>query len=246
MREPALELRAVSKNFGGLRACQDITFSVESGERHLILGPNGAGKTTLFNVVSGDLDASGGEIRCFGREVSRLAPHARARLGIARTYQILTLFESSTVLHNVMLALAGVRRGRLHPARRFGAGGALREEARSVLGGIELGHLAESRVSECSYGDKRRLEIALAIAQKPRLMLLDEPLAGLSPQERGMVAALLRAIDRATTVVLIEHDMDVALDVADNLTLLNFGRHVLSGPKQAVVDDPRTKEVYLA
>ena len=246
MNEPALELRAVSKHFGGLRACQDITFSVEKGERHLILGPNGAGKTTLFNMISGDLPVSSGQINCFGSSVVKLTPHARARLGMARTYQILTLFESSTVIHNVMLALSGVRAGRMNPVKTFGSGVQLRSEAASVLDGLGLARLSSARVSECSYGDKRRLEIALAIAQKPRLMLLDEPLAGLSPEERMTVAALLQGIDRDTTVVLIEHDMDVALDLADNLTLLNFGRHVLSGTKQSVVDDPRTREVYLA
>ena len=242
----ALELVDVSKSFGGLKACQDIGFSVASGERHLILGPNGAGKTTLFNMISGDLPVSAGTIRCFGQDVAGLPPHARAQLGMARTYQILTLFESSSVLHNVMLAVSGVRAGRLNPLKAFDADAGLREDSIRVLAELGLEDLAASRVSECSYGDKRRLEIALALAQKPRLMLLDEPLAGLSVEERGRVAQLLKGISRETTVVLIEHDMDVALGLADNLTLLNFGRHVLSGPKDAVVNDPRTKEVYLA
>jgi len=245
MTEPALQLKHVCKRFGGLRATQDVSLSIEGGERHLILGPNGAGKTTLFNLIAGDLKPTSGMIKVFGVEVSAQPVHARTRIGLARTYQILTLFERSSVQHNVMLALQGVREGKWNPLRSFTDDKQLQGRALSMLEGLGLERLASTKVSECSYGDKRRLEIALALAQSPRLLLLDEPLAGLSRQERTLVAKLLAGISRETTVVMIEHDMDVALDLADTVTLLNFGQCVLSGPKAAVVSHPLTKEVYL-
>lgn len=245
MSEAALELSHVCKRFGGLRATQDVTLKIAAGDRHLILGPNGAGKTTLFNLIAGDISPTSGEIKVFGAQVTHQSVHARTRIGLARTYQILTLFEHSSVLHNVMLALQGVRAGRWNPVRNFMGDEQLQRSAQSVLEGLGLQRLATSLVSECSYGDKRRLEIALALAQKPRLLLLDEPLAGLSRQERSLVAKLLSAITRETTVVMIEHDMDVALDLADTVTLLNFGHLVLSGSKESVLADPLTKEVYL-
>lgn len=246
MTECALQLTTVCKRFGGLHVTQDVSLSIQAGDRHLLLGPNGAGKTTLFNLIAGDLGPNSGSIRLFGQEISRKSVHARTRLGLARTYQILTLFEQSSVMHNVMLALQGVQAGRWNPIQNFHSNRALEKPAHRVLDELGLRSIASAQVSECSYGDKRRLEIALALAQRPRVILLDEPLAGLSRHERQLVAGLLASISRDTTMIMIEHDMDVALDLADTITLLNYGQVVVSGAKAAVIADPRTKEVYLA
>jgi branched-chain amino acid transport system ATP-binding protein len=241
--DPALKIEHLKKSFGGLPAINDVSLQVEPGERRLIIGPNGAGKTTLFNLVTGDLSRDAGTIRLFGDEVSRLAPHRRAHRGLARTYQIITLFPRDTLEHNIALSLLGLSSTRLN------AFGGVRPElyakAREVLGLVGLDALAERRVSEVSYGDRRRLEIAMALAQKPKVLLLDEPLAGLSREERASVKRLIGEIPREVTVVMIEHDMDTALDMAERITVLHYGRVIVEGTRAEVVADPKTREVYL-
>ena len=242
---PALEIAGLRKAFGGLPATNNVSLAVMPGERRLIMGPNGAGKTTLFNLITGDLAADSGTIRILGQDVSRLLPYQRAHLGMARTYQIITLFGKDTLEHNVVLSLLGlspVRWNTFRPLARFDS---LREEARRVLGRVGLERLAARPIGEVSYGERRRVEIAMALAQNPRLLLLDEPFAGLSHEERAQLKALVVAIPREVTVVLIEHDMDTALDLAEQITVLHYGSVIVEGTRAEVVANPKTREVYL-
>jgi branched-chain amino acid transport system ATP-binding protein len=240
----ALQIRDLKKAFGGLPAINGISLEVAPGERRLIIGPNGAGKTTLFNLVTGDLRADAGEIFLFEEKIEKLSTHRRAHRGLARTYQIITLFPKDTLEHNIVLALLGLSRLRWNFFASFEKK-ALHEEARQVLARVGLEHLAARPLSEVSYGEKRRVEIAMALAQKPRLLLLDEPLAGLSREERATVKALIAAIPRDVTVVMIEHDMDTALDMAERITVLHYGSVIVEGTRAEVVADPKTREVYL-
>jgi len=242
---PALAVAGLRKAFGGLPATNDVSFEVMPGERRLIIGPNGAGKTTLFNLITGDLRLDGGAIRVFGRDVSRLRPHQRAHCGLARTYQIITLFPHDTLEHNVALSLLGLARTRWSMFRPLASHTELYAEARRTLGLVGLEHLAARTVGEVSYGERRRVEIAMALAQRPKLLLLDEPFAGLSGEERVSVGALIASIPRATTVVMIEHDMDTALDLAERITVLHYGRVIVEGTRAEVVAHPTTREIYL-
>ena len=242
---PALEITGLKKAFGGLPATNNVSLAVMPGERRLIIGPNGAGKTTLFNLITGDLAADAGTIRLFGQDASRLLPYERAHLGMARTYQIITLFGKDTLEHNVVLSLLGLSPVRWNTFRPLAGFGSLREEARRVLQRVGLEHLAARPIGEVSYGERRRVEIAMALAQNPRLLLLDEPFAGLSREERVQLKALVTAIPREVTVVLIEHDMDTALDLAERITVLHYGSVIVEGTRTEVVADPKTREVYL-
>ena len=241
----ALQLERLKKSFGGLPAMNDVSLEVSPGERRLIIGPNGAGKTTLFNLITGDLVRDSGTIRLFGDEVSRLKPHQRAHRGIARTYQIITLFPKDTLQHNIVLSLLGLRKFRWDAFRPLARYASVQQEARDVLKLVGLEHLAERPIGEVAYGEKRRLEIAMALAQKPRLLLLDEPLAGLSREERATVKDLVSRIPRDVTVVMIEHDMDTALDLADRITVLHYGSVIVEGTRAEIIADPKTREVYL-
>ncbi len=186
-----------------------------------------------------------GTIRLFGEEVAHLKPHQRAHRGLARTYQIITLFAQDTLEHNLVLALLGLKRLRWSAFRPLANEAGLREEAREMLKVMGLDHLAHRRISELAYGEKRRAEIAMALAQKPKLLLLDEPLAGLSREERVNVMQLVAGISREVTLVMIEHDMDSALELAERITLLHYGSVIVEGTRAEVVSDPRTREVYL-
>ncbi|MET0258859.1 MAG: ABC transporter ATP-binding protein [Methylobacterium sp.] len=242
---PALEITGLDRFFGGLPAVKGVSMQVEAGERRLLLGPNGAGKTTLFNLIAGDLPPTGGSIHLFGQDVTGAKPNRRTQLGLSRTYQIITLFSKNTLAHNVVMSLNGLRRDRFDPIGSFRGRPELWERARHVLSLVGLGSLADRRVSETSYGERRRLEIAMALAQEPKLLLLDEPLAGLSANERNDVRAVLEAIPRTVTIIMIEHDMDVALAFADRITVMQRGQVVVEGSRAEVVADPRTREVYL-
>jgi branched-chain amino acid transport system ATP-binding protein len=240
----ALQIANLKKSFGGLPAINDVSFEVAAGERRLIIGPNGAGKTTFFNLITGDLARDAGSIRLLGREVSRLAPHRRAHLGLARTYQIITLFPKDSLEHNVALSLLGLSKARWNSFASLQKY-SFYESARQVLAQVGLEALARRPLAEVPYGDQRRVEIAMALAQRPKLLLLDEPLAGLSREERVAVKQLIAAIPRDVTVVMIEHDMDTALDMAERITVLHYGRVIVEGTRAEVVADPRTREVYL-
>jgi len=242
---PALELRGLHKSFGGLPAASDVSLSVEPGERRLLMGPNGAGKTTLFNLITGELRPDAGSIRLFGEEIARLPAHRRVRRGMARTYQIITLFPKDTLAHNVVLSLLGMSPARWNPLAPLARRADLYARARGVLARVGLEQLAERPLAQLSYGERRRVEIAMALAQNPRLLLLDEPLAGLSREERAAIQALLAGIPREITVVMIEHDMDTALAFAERITLLHYGKVIVEGTRAEVVAHPRTREVYL-
>src|SRR5947199_1226918 len=242
---PALEIVNLKKRFGGLPATRDVSLTVMPGERRLIIGPNGAGKTTLFNLITGDLTPDAGSVKLFGQELLGSPTQNRVHLGLARTYQILTLFPKETLIHNVVLGLLGLHRLRWNPWTFLSSQRHLYDAAREALTLVGLGASADRTVAETSYGDRRRLEVAMALAQKPRVLLLDEPLAGLSQEERSQVRELLAKVPRDVTIVMIEHDMDSALAFAERITLLHYGEVIVEGTRAQVVADPRTKEVYL-
>jgi branched-chain amino acid transport system ATP-binding protein len=241
----ALAVSGLGHAFGGLRALDDVSFEVAEGERLVILGPNGAGKTTLFNLVTGLLTPTAGRITLLGRDVTRLATHRRARLGLGRTFQVTTLFPRLTVLESVLLAVQGADGARftLHrPLSRFPR---LFARAERLLGEWSLAGRGDVPTRELSYGEQRQLELLLAMAAGPRVLLLDEPTAGLSPAETASVADMIRRLPREVTILLIEHDMDVALELAERLIVLHYGRVVAAGPRDEIKRDPRVAEIYL-
>jgi len=241
----ALTVAGLAKSFGGLRVTDGVDLVIDPGERRLIIGPNGAGKTTLFNQITGEIAPDTGSVTLFGRDITRVPCRRRAHLGMARTYQIITLFPQDTILHNVTLALLGLSPLRWNPFATLARRRDLAERGRAALARVGLDHIAERPLAQTSYGERRRVEIAMALAQEPKVLLLDEPFAGLSIDERRDVQRLLMAIPRDVTLVMIEHNMDVALDLADRITLLHFGKVIVEGTRAEVVADPRTREVYL-
>ena len=240
----ALELRGVTKLFGALSAIADITMTVEAGERRAVLGSNGAGKTTLFNCVTGDFLPSSGTIRLFGEDVTEFPAHERIRRGLRRTYQISLLFGGLSVADNVYLACRGVSRNRfslLRPRR----GDPLLTRSEELIEAVHLTDVRQKLVSELSYGQQRQLEIALALAGAPRLILFDEPAAGLSPAERRELVALLRGLPAHMSFVLIEHDLDIALRVVERVTVMHNGRVLRHGTPEQVENDAQVQAIYM-
>jgi len=244
-RGPALALTGVAKSFDGLRAVAGVSLAVAAGERRAIIGPNGAGKTTLFSLISGETLPSEGRIEVFGRDVTRLPPHRRAYLGLARTYQITNLFPRLPVLANCVLAAQALLPMKLHLHRNLRRYPAVLARARAVLDAVGLADKARATARDLSHGEQRQLEIALALAGSPRILLLDEPTAGLSPAESALMTTLLKALDRAITVLVIEHDMDVAFQLADRITVLHYGQVVAEGERQEVTANPLVRDIYL-
>jgi branched-chain amino acid transport system ATP-binding protein len=240
-----LDFAEVVVAFGALRAVDGVTFAVPRGERRAIIGPNGAGKTTLFNATTGVLAPTRGRIMFGGRDITRLPPHRRAALGIARTFQITNLFPTLTVSENVALAVRALS------SRKFSLAGSPRPDGKEAaqidqaLGAVRLSGRAAAPVRDLSYGEQRQLELALALAANPRLLLLDEPAAGLSPAERTMVGDIIRVLRRDLTLVLIEHDMDLALGLVDRVTCMHEGRILAEGTPDVIRRDARVQEVYL-
>ncbi|HVL22313.1 MAG TPA: ABC transporter ATP-binding protein [Amaricoccus sp.] len=240
----ALELRGVTKLFGALAALTDVTLSVRPGERRAVLGSNGAGKTTLFNCVTGDFLPTSGTIRLFGEDVTRFPAHERIRRGLRRTYQISLLFGGLPVIDNVYLACRGVSRGRfslLRPRRND----ALVQSATELVHAVRLDGVRDTMVADLSYGQQRQLEIALALAGAPRFILFDEPAAGLSPTERRELVAILTSLPRHIGYIIIEHDMDVALRVAESVSMMHNGRIFKEGRPEEIESDPEVQELYL-
>ena len=240
----ALELRGVTKMFGALAAISDVTLTVRPGERRAVLGSNGAGKTTLFNCITGDFLPTSGTIRLFGEDVTTFPAHERIRRGLRRTYQISLLFTGLSVADNVYLACRGVSRGRfslLRPRR----GDPLLVRATELVDAVRLSPFRDRLVSELSYGQQRQLEIALALAGAPRFILFDEPAAGLSPTERAELIAILTGLPGHMGFIIIEHDMDVALRVAESVTMMHNGRVFKEGTPQEIETDPEVQELYL-
>ncbi len=240
----ALELRGVTKMFGALSAIADVTMTVGPGERRAVLGSNGAGKTTLFNCVTGDFNPTSGTIRLFGEDVTRFPAHERIRRGLRRTYQISLLFGGLSVVDNVYLACRGVSRNRFSLIRPF-RGDALVGRADELIEAVHLASARDTLVSELSYGQQRQLEIALALAGAPRLILFDEPAAGLSPTERAELVAILNGLPGHIGYIIIEHDMDVALRVAERVTMMHNGRIFKEGTPEEIESDPEVQELYL-
>jgi branched-chain amino acid transport system ATP-binding protein len=242
---PALSLAGVTKAFGGLHAVDGVSLAVQPGERRALIGPNGAGKTTLFSLISGEQPPTSGRITLFGRDVTRLPPHRRAALGLSRTYQITNLFPRLSALDNCLLAVQALLPVKLHPHRAAERYPALFERARHGLEAVGLLDKADEVVRNLSHGEQRQLEIALALAGSPRLLLLDEPTAGLAPAESQLMTALLKRLDPAITLLVIEHDMDVAFALTDRITVLHYGKVVADGHARDVRADPLVREIYL-
>jgi len=243
--ELALRLEGVTRDFGGLRAVDGVSLEVRRGERHALIGPNGAGKTTLFNLISGALPVTAGTISLFGRDVTGTRAHVRAGQGLARTFQITNLFPDLTVLENCTLAVQARTPARFAMLRPVGAFAALQARARGTLESVGLAGVGDAPVKNLSHGEQRQLEIALALAGRPRVLLLDEPTAGLSPAESRLMAGLLARLDPAITVLMIEHDMDIALELSARVTVLHYGRVIADGPREAIRADPQVRGIYL-
>jgi len=240
----ALELQGVSRRFGGLRAVQDVSLSLAPGERRAIIGPNGAGKTTLFNVIAGDLRPTSGVIRFYGDDITHLPPHERIRRGIARTYQTPLVFPRLSVLDNLYLAVRGVRPWRMS-LRRPRATDPEMAQARQLAEQVGLGDAIHALAGALAHGQQRQLELGMALAASPKLLLLDEPAAGLARAERQRLTELLLGIDRAVTLIIIEHDMEVALRVAERVTIMDRGRILTEGSPDEIRADQRVHDIYL-
>jgi len=231
--------------FGALRAVDGVTMSVPPGQRRAIIGPNGAGKTTLFNVATGVIRPTHGRIVFDGEDITSLPPHRRARLGISRTFQITNLFPTLAVADNMALAVRGLTPRKFS---LFGSPALDGQEAARIagaLGAVRLVDRANAPVKELSYGEQRQLEIALALVSHPRILLLDEPAAGLSPSERTMVGDIIRSLPRDLTVMLIEHDMDLALGLVDRVTCMHEGRILAEEAPDTIRRNALVQEVYL-
>jgi branched-chain amino acid transport system ATP-binding protein len=241
----ALRLSDVSKSFEGLHAVDGVSLAVAAGERRAIIGPNGAGKTTLFSLISGETRPTEGRILFFGRDVTHLPPRRRAALGLSRTYQITNLFPRLTALENCLLAVQALTRAKLHLHRALSRYTDHFARARSVLEAVGLQGKEDEVAHNLSHGEQRQLEIALALAGAPKLLLLDEPTAGLSPAESHMMTALLKKLDPAITMLVIEHDMDVAFELTDRITVLHYGKVIADGVGHEVKANPLVQEIYL-
>ena len=240
----ALELRGVTKMFGALAAISDITLTVRPGERRAVLGSNGAGKTTLFNCITGDFLPTSGTIRLFGEDVTQFPAFERIRRGLRRTYQISLLFGGLTVADNVYLACRGVSRNRFSLLRPR-IGDVLVARAHELIEAVHLTAARDTMVANLSYGQQRQLEIALALAGAPRFVLFDEPAAGLSPTERADLVAILTNLPSHIGFIIIEHDMDVALRVAESVTMMHNGRIFKEGSPTEIENDAEVQELYL-
>ena len=240
----ALELRGVSRLFGALAALSDITMTVRPGERRAVLGSNGAGKTTLFNCITGDFLPTSGTIRLFGEDVTGFPAHERIRRGLRRTYQISLLFGGLSVFDNIYLACRGVSRRRFSFVRPRPDDATL-EQAGRIMSAVRLEGRAEALVAELSHGEQRQLELALALAGAPRFILFDEPAAGLSPHERRELVGILTALPAHIGYIIIEHDLDIALRVAQRVTMMHNGRILKEGTPEEIESDPEVQEIYL-
>jgi branched-chain amino acid transport system ATP-binding protein len=241
----ALAVENISKNFGGVAALANVSLDIGQGERYVLLGPNGAGKTTLFHTISGAIMPSTGRITLFGLDITRLRPDRRARLGLARTFQVTNLFPRLTVLDSLLLALGGAGGHRLQLIGSMSTYRRQYDRVQELLDQWGLAGMERRIVRTLSYGQQRQLEIALALAGKPRLLLLDEPTAGLSPAETSRAVAMVHALPRDMTIVMIEHDMDVAFELADRIAVMHQGRLIAEGDKVAIRANQQVADIYL-
>src|SRR5438105_1982493 len=240
-----LELRAVSKRFGGVVATDDVTLEVTQGEVHALIGPNGAGKTTLIGQVSGVLATDSGRILFNAADITRLPAHARVAAGLARSYQITSIFRRFTVLDNLALAVQARSGSSFHFWRPARAERALFDEARAIAGEIGLSARVDAVAATLAHGEQRALEVGLALATRPQLVLLDEPMAGMGPQESQAMIALIAKMRAQVTVLLVEHDMDAVFRLANRISVLVNGRLIATGAPQAIRADPAVRKAYL-
>jgi branched-chain amino acid transport system ATP-binding protein len=242
--EPILRLRGVGRRFGGVAAVRDVDLDVAHGDRRAILGPNGAGKTTLFNVISGDIPATSGTIEFLGEDVGLVPAAERTKRGMGRTYQKSRLFLGMSVEDNLYLAVLGTRAGHLR-LRRTSADTEMRERARELAETVGLTDKLGALVGNLSHGEQRQLEVGMARAVDPTLMLLDEPASGLSRGERIALTDLLLQLDPKITLILIEHDMDVALRIATSVTMMHDGQKIVEGTPDEIRTNEQVLELYL-
>lgn len=240
----ALVLAGVTRSFGALRAVDDVSLTVAAGERRAILGANGAGKTTLFNAITGDFPPTAGSIRFFGEDVTELPPYERIRKGLRRTYQSSLLFRELSVRDNLFLAVRGMARGR-YSFRRASPRHASCVATQELLERARLTHIADETVANLAHGQQRQLEIGMALAGAPRLILFDEPAAGLSPAERRELVTLLTSLPSHMAFVIIEHDLDIALKVVERVTVMHNGRVLKEGTPSEIENDAQVQAIYM-
>jgi branched-chain amino acid transport system ATP-binding protein len=241
----ALRVERLSKKFGGVEALKDVTFAVETGEKLAIIGPNGAGKTTLLNVLNGQHSANSGHIYFMGRDITHLSVYKRAHLGMARAFQSSTLFPSMSVLNNLLLALHGMRPSRRHVFRSFKTYTEYGSEAERQLRSVNLWEKKDDMVSDLSHGEQKRLEIAMSLALAPKLLLLDEPSAGLTTGESTDVAAILRNLGPTITILIVAHDMDLVFGIADHIMVLHYGEVLCRGTPDDVQCNVKVRQIYI-
>jgi branched-chain amino acid transport system ATP-binding protein len=241
----ALVVNNLTKDFGGLSAVNNVSFKVEEGEHMAIIGPNGAGKTTLFNLLSGQMPPSSGQILFFGQDITRLPSYHRIHLGMARSFQIASLFLSLSVLHNTRLALQGIKPSRFQMFRSANSYRSIHAKAEELLKSMDLWEKRNEPVNSISYGEQRKLEIALSLAAEPKLLLLDEPSCGLTASESADITSRIRALGEKITVVLVAHDMDLVFGVAQRIMVLHYGELIIDGSCDKIRNDPKVKEIYM-
>lgn len=245
MKQTVLRTESLVKRYGGLLVTDNVSLDIEPGELHAVIGPNGAGKTTLINELSGELEPSEGKVIFSGKDVTGFPIHRRARMGLVRSYQITSIFEAFTVLENVVLSAMGATR------HAFGFWRPMLKDARFVSAAQEalaeagLGERAHVAAAELAYGERRQLELAMALAAKPKFLLLDEPMAGMSVQESSAVIALLKRLKGAYSILLIEHDMEAVFALADRISVLVYGRVMFTGTPDEIRENPEVKAIYL-
>src|SRR5687767_10469999 len=240
-----LQLSGVSKRFGGVVATDEVSLEVAAGEVHALIGPNGAGKTTLIGQISGSVATDRGAIRFLGEDITRLRQHQRVARGLARSYQITSIFKRFSVLDNLALAVqarSGSSFSFWHPVASEGA---LFEEARSLASQIGLGNKAEATAATLAHGEQRALEVGLALATRPKLVLLDEPMAGMGPEESARMISLIGRVRAKVTVLLVEHDMDAVFRLADRITVMVNGRVIATGSPEQIRADAEVRRAYL-
>jgi branched-chain amino acid transport system ATP-binding protein len=240
----ALECHGLSKRFGGLDAVTKIELQIASGERRAIIGPNGAGKTTFFRLISGEFPATSGTIRLFQHDITRMPCHKRTHLGLGRTFQITNLFPTLTVLDNLVIAAMGQRGMKFSLLRPLSTYRDLYRQAEEILENVGMIDKRYTLIRNLSHGEQRQIEISLALVSKPRVLLLDEPTAGLSPAESAMMTTILKNLDPTMTILIIEHDMDVAFQVADRITVFHQGCLFTEGTPAEVRNNLRVQEIY--
>ena len=241
----ALKVEGLSKDFGGVHAVRDVSFSIEAGEHLAIIGPNGAGKTTLFNLISGQLTPTDGQVYLSGQEITNMPTHQRTHLGVARSFQLTTLLSNLSVLDNILLALHGSRPSRFQMFRSITAYKHLYAKAQKLIEPMQLWEKKDEPVHAISYGEQRKLEIAISLALEPKLLLLDEPSAGLTAAESANIVSIILNLGADIMVILVAHDMDLVFGVAERIIVLHYGEIIAQGTPEEINADSRVKEIYL-